>query len=298
MDESKKGSLSNLRDILDTYVVELRNANNSFGKTIFSKENDKYYLETFVWDILFRLEASAYHHDKLIDLVNTNLEKMKDSVYNFMIPVGRSASAKIIIEDKKIVFELIAFLSSIRSMVDSLAKLISFYIKEGKFYSFNDLRKYLEKKESFEISILVHQQWMDWIDYLKNYRDYLIHTLTFSSMAECETISVPVIRNGKKVMKRIKNVACFYIPKSPKFEYFLKGFGQEPFTEETTTIFETKDANGKVIERDVTISKTVDQSSMVEIRFFVNTYLDKAVSLVIQTIEILRKNRFIYLTKT
>lgn len=297
MDRIKQGSLSDLRELLDEYVLDLRDADYSCNEIIFNKENEKHYLETLVWDILFRLEASMYHHDRVIDLVTINLEKMEASIRRFVPPTCGSATVKIVTEDRKIIFELIAFLSSIRSMLDSLTRLVSFYLKGVKFYSINDLRKYLEKEEPLEISILIRQHWTDWIGYLKNYRDHLIHKLTFSSTAEYEAMSIPVIRNGKKVSKRIENVASFFIPRSPKFEYILKGFRQEPFVEKTTSVFEIKDADGKVMQREVCISKAVDETRMIEIRSFVDTYLDKATSLIIQTIGILRKNRFMHFAK-
>jgi hypothetical protein len=48
----------------------------------------------------------------------------------------------------------------------------------------------------------------------------------------------------------VMNIASFFIPKSPKLECVLEGFAQEPFTEKITSVFETKNADGRVIERE------------------------------------------------
>jgi len=299
-------SFSTVLTFLNEYVIEIRTAGLSRDNKIFRKKENKYYLETLVWNLLFRLEAGAYHHDKVIDIVNMRLEELEGIKISekYLSPdFTGNMTSKVIIDCKATIFELIAFLVSIRSMLDSLTKIISFYLKDPKFHSIADLNKYLEKKYlkaekpfPIEVFTIVNQHWIDWIEYLRDYRGDLVHELTISSSAEHEVRYIPCIQNGKKISKKIENVSNFFIPKDPKFEYILGGFDQElPFKELTIT-HEQKNADGAVVYRDVSIEKKIDENRMIEIKSFVNLYFEKAVVLVTEIITSLRKSRFTYLT--
>jgi hypothetical protein len=299
-------SLSAIWTFLDAYVTEIRNAEFSRDNQIFRKKENKYYLETLVRDLLFRLEAGAYHNDRVIDIVNMRLEELeriKIPEKDLPSDITGKMTFKVSIQCKATIFELIAFLVSIRSMLDSLTKIISVYLKGTKFQSIATLHKYIEKQYlknektvPFEVFTIVNQHWIDWVKYLRDYRGDLVHELTISSSAEHEVRYIPCIQNGKKISKKIEMVTNFFIPKDPKFEYILEGFDQEPPFIESTSIYEQKNADGEVVNREVSIEKKINEDQMIEIKSFVNLYFEKAVVLVTEIIISLRKSRFTYLT--
>lgn len=299
-------SFSSVWKFLTEYVEEARNAEFSRTNQIFRKKEDKCYLETLVWDLLFRLEAGAYHKDRIIDTVTKRLEELEGMILPeiYVSPgIKGEATFKVSIQCKQTIFELIAFLVSIRSMLDSLTRIISFYLKDPKFRSIADLNKYLEKKylkaeKTFptEVFTIINQHWIDWIEYFRDYRGDLVHELTISTSAEHEVRYVKCIKNGKQISKKIKNVSNFFIPREPKFKFILGGFDHDLPFEELTITHEKKNVDGAVVNRDVSIEKKIDVTRMIDVTSFVNLYFGKAVVLVKEIIGLLRKSRFTYLT--
>jgi len=303
---SLEQSLFSVRTLFWDYAMEIRNAEFSRVEKIFRKIEDKYLLETHLWDVLFRLEAGTYHRDNVIDLVNNTLEKLKTFSINlddFTSNVSKSGTYKITIQNNEIIFELIAFLVSLRSMLDPLTKCISSYLKGKKFYSISDLNKYLEKEYlqkgtplPFNIFTVIYQHWIDWVKNLRDYRDDLVHKLTISSSAEYEAVVTPIIQNGKETSKKIEILTNFYIPKNPIFNFIFEGLDQETPFGKTTSISEIKNEDGKIMYRDFSLEKKIDESQMIEIKSFVNFYYEKALFFVTQIITSLRKINFTYLT--
>jgi hypothetical protein len=173
LEEHKK--LEELKELLFEYLERMDRINPG-PYNIFRTAQSKIDLETKVWHFFHKLEAATYHYERVIDISQQARQKLNSIPDLRNDKETRQAKIQFRLEyqDSRIRFEIDAFLAAARSALDFIASVISRYIRGTNFDRFRGVVKKLESS-SDPIASVVQNAWVDWIEDLIDYRDYLIH---------------------------------------------------------------------------------------------------------------------------
>lgn len=156
MSRVEDATLSDFERLIDSYVSEVKDSDYSSSGNILDREGKKHYIETSARNVSFRLAAAEYHHNRIVKLVDEHMQQMRILMNSFPSSMEKNRATLTVREqDWRIVFELMAFLTSARSALDFLAKTISRYLKGVEFSSIRRMRKYLNTKKVPGVSELV-----------------------------------------------------------------------------------------------------------------------------------------------
>lgn len=181
LEENKK--LKNLKKLLFEYLERMDRVNPG-PHNIFRTTQSKIDLETKVWHFFYKLEGAIYHYERVKDIsqkVRQRLGSMPDLRNDNK---RRQAKTQYYIEyqDRRILFEIDAFLAAARSALDFIASVISRYIRGTNFDRFKKAVKNLENSYD-PIASLVQNAWVEWVEDLIDYRDHLTHRGVLSPTA-------------------------------------------------------------------------------------------------------------------
>lgn len=228
-------------------------------------------------DLVIRIWGVNYHLSRIKTLVKETREKFKRD-RNFPLTLHktslghrvRSQSFRVTSENRKVLYEFLAFLMALRAATDFIAKIIVLHIPRFRSTrSIARLRRTLQKEGiRHQVASLVERNWSTWIEYIKNYRDDLLHNYSIRICAVLHRDVVAVVRQGKREMKEMAHSTDFVVPLTPKpHDPRLE---EEIFTEEKSE--HSIIIDGEVHEKDVTIIRKLDTSRFADIIKFCTTY--------------------------
>ncbi|MBA7602982.1 hypothetical protein ES703_10079 [subsurface metagenome] len=208
-----------MKKYFNKYLEELDKID-VYSTTIFKDREQKDILETKLWDINQKFNAMLYHYKNVKRIQDKIKEKIKLK-HSSESTLKKSGTKNLKIKtsfirkstDECPLFELNAFLSACRSLLDYLAMVISRYIKGTDFNSIHKLVKYLKKKKNKHVLYLyIENEWVQWIKELKIYRDDLIHKITITSYSRDEMHIFQEVKDGRPNKKIVKINIPFFIP--------------------------------------------------------------------------------------
>lgn len=304
----EKGRLKGLDSKFSEYIDSIKTCK-IHPESIIEKIEDAYNLETLARFIKLKLCAALYHYQKLCEIISELPELWGDTslldlnqkcqARGTLKDVGSGvsvitqekrlkASSKVI--DLRIIFEFEGVLYSLRSVLDFCTMITSKYFRGTNFKSVNKLKKYLEKNKIYPFSEFIITQWEDWVEDLKEYRDDLIHRYCVRTEAVQKKYLDQIIVNGVPKMKESVLVHGFFIPRKPKFTYWLPGYeaGEGEDTEGITTSIKTSkvEVDGRMIEMD--IEREIEISpDYIDIKEYSKEQIDKTASFVSELLKML-----------
>jgi hypothetical protein len=182
---------------------------------VFSLQTDKEHYESYIMFAFRKFKSLDYHFSNISCLINkeiTDLEE-KDIQESKSKEFKRFKKLKIVMKMKKdayeFIYELSAFLEALKSCMDLLAEVASFYFKGINVnYSISPLLKLSNKKKSKILDFISNNA--NWIRIIRNYRHPIVHRLVLQLKSGYEIHQI----NGKS--KKI--LYPILIPKvTPKF---------------------------------------------------------------------------------
>lgn len=146
--------------------------------SFFSNLNGKQLYENFIMSSYRKYEAAIYHVENFYILSQKDREYMTniipDKGRNF--PPSGKFSFRITLPNQKYAYELVAFLASLKSGVDFMARICSFYMKHVTCRGIKTLLKISEKESGNPINRVILSN-REWLANLKAYRDQAIHMI-------------------------------------------------------------------------------------------------------------------------
>lgn len=217
---------SQYRILIDKYLDSMDNVQCGEGK-LFKEESQKADLETKIWHFLYKIEAAEYHKNRVKGIA----QSMRDELKNFMnkdvenhFNYTNSARTKEV-ENTEILYEVDAFFTTSRSVLDFLASILSRYMKGKQTDKIRDFIKILRKSQNdFAIKNIAIDMWDNWGQDLIEYRDYLVHSGSLHSPKAIATKTNRNISNGTIDEKEIlmnwfsnkkEEYIVFPLPKKP-----------------------------------------------------------------------------------
>ena len=146
---------------------------------IFSSQKNKEYYESYIMFAYRKFKSLDYHFSNTNCLINKEINNLKEK--NIQIPNSKELKiSKIVMKMKKdtyeFIYELSAFLEALKSCLDLLAEVASFYFKGIKVnYSISPLLKLSNKKKSNILDFISSNA--NWIGIIRNYRHPIVHRL-------------------------------------------------------------------------------------------------------------------------
>lgn len=146
---------------------------------IFSSQTDKKYYESYIMFAYRKYKSLDYHFSNTNCLINKEINNLREK--NIQIPNSKELKiSKIVMKMKKdtyeFIYELSAFLEALKSCLDLLAEVASFYFKGIKVnYSISPLLKLSNKKKSNILDFISSNT--NWIGIIRNYRHPIVHRL-------------------------------------------------------------------------------------------------------------------------
>ena len=166
--------------LLNDYLSNLDRIKKYDDSSIFSSKRDKEVYETYLMFAFERYKAAKYHAKNIETLIEN--EKQKATKFN----MDKSVNIKHSSHNSSFSHELSAFLVALRSGVDFSVKNAQFHIKGIELDSVRVLKKGLKKgKEDFPIYRIVNKH-LEWIEFLKDYRDKIVHKSTIITSSSYE----------------------------------------------------------------------------------------------------------------
>jgi hypothetical protein len=149
---------------------------------VFSSQTDKEHYESYIMFAFRKFKSLNYHFSNINCLINkeiTDLEE-KDIQESKSKEFKRFKKLKIVMKMKKdayeFIYELSAFLEALKSCMDLLAEVASFYFKGINVnYSISPLLKLSNKKKSKILDFISNNA--NWIRIIRNYRHPIVHRL-------------------------------------------------------------------------------------------------------------------------
>lgn len=186
--KAMKSDSPELFDILDDHFTQLDSVPISSG-VIFSDEHQKERYETLLMYVLRKYEAAVYHFENVRKFIRDEIKELEkapnfDNVFN-----GKriQMTFKFLQTADKYIYELAAFLEALKSSIDLLAEVCSFYLPGiTTNYSISPLIKPVEKGKAGPILNEIATN-LDWLKVLRDYRHHLVHRLMPSARSGYET---------------------------------------------------------------------------------------------------------------
>lgn len=158
--------------------------------SIFRDEKDKQKYETLLMYAFRKLKAAEYHLGNVKTLI-ANDQKALDNTNPLTLELNGkikfSSSFKFTKEANEYIYELSAFLEALKSSLDILAEVCSFYLPGVQTnYSISPLLKLVDKGRKNLILDVIEQN-LDWLKALRDYRHHLVHRLMLTANSGYET---------------------------------------------------------------------------------------------------------------
>lgn len=167
---------------------------------IFNIQKDKEYYESHVMFAYRKFKSLDYHcsnTDCLISKETNNLSKKTINILKNK-ELNKYRIKKFVMRMKKdnynFIYELSAFLEALKSCLDLLAEVASFYLKGVNVnYSISPLLKLSNKKQSKVLKFILKNA--NWIKIIRNYRHPIVHRLVLSPKSGYEINQINGISN-------------------------------------------------------------------------------------------------------
>lgn len=199
-------------EILKSHFNRLDNADVS-AESIFKTEQDKERYETLLMYVFRKFEATNYHLKNVkgfIEKEKASLDASDQVSKAFGNIKASQVTFRYIQTSDEYIYELSAFLEALKSSLDLLAEVCSFYLPGVTTnYSISPLLKLVGKGKTGPIYDEIMQN-LTWLSILRKYRHHLVHRL------------MPSVRSGYKTQRLDKKTAKVYYPvvvpeKTPAF---------------------------------------------------------------------------------
>ena len=262
---------------LDEYFKKMDKEPHSSDNCSFNSRNDKEMYESYLNFALFRLNAAEYHLSNVKSLKENELKKAEKfhSISNI-----NGVTFKYKAVNQGFSYELSSFLTSIRSSIDFLVVPSSYHIKGLNLDSVRVLIKGLNKNEEqkkMPIYRIIYKH-LKWIEFLKEYRDRLVHK------------SVISINVGYEISSKMSDIAHYplTVPRTPprfmKDTRMSRAFYDQSFDHDSTFSELTVTLEGKTKEKTVTKSfyPSFDRIEIIE---FMNIQLEHLKNFFIEMID-------------
>jgi hypothetical protein len=153
-------------------------------ETILKSEAHREHYESILMFAFRKLQAARYHHrrvEELLDLQRKELTRLQETSR----PKGQglataTATVRISRSADELTFELCAFLAAIRSGIDFLARASAQHLKGVQADSITTLLGLVNDGKTGPILKVVAQN-AEWLLWLREYRDYLVHRLVIQA---------------------------------------------------------------------------------------------------------------------
>ena len=151
-------------------------------KKIFNPQKNKQYYESHIMFAYRKYKSLDYHLNNTNGLIDKEISYLKEK--NILIPNTEEFKKikinKIVMTMKKdhyeFIYELSAFLEALKSCLDLLAEVASFYFKGIEVnYSISPLLRLSYKKKSKVLDFISSNA--SWIEIIRNYRHPIVHRL-------------------------------------------------------------------------------------------------------------------------
>lgn len=149
---------------------------------IFNSQTNKKYYESYIMFAYRKFKSLDYHFSNTNCLINKEINDLKEKNIqeSKSKEFKRFKKLKIVMKMKKdtyeFIYELSAFLEALKSCLDLLAEVTSFYFKGIKInYSISTLLKLSNKKKSKILDFISSNA--NWIEIIRNYRHPIVHRL-------------------------------------------------------------------------------------------------------------------------
>jgi hypothetical protein len=264
------------------------------GSKIFNTQADKERYESYIMFAFRKFQSLKYHLENTKRLLKKEAEILaKKSVALPEVKGVRSTSftMKQSKDAHELIYELSAFLAALKSCLDLLAEVMSYYLKGIDVnYSITPLLKLMKKRKSKILMFIEKNE--NWIKDIRDYRHPIIHRLVLHSKSGHEIHQ----RNGKTT----KVLYPVLIPKNtPKFVADTRrqrmmnsnenSLHNSVYSEQTCTV--TNNGVEELINFKINIEPS---SGYVRIEDFIETNKKVCEKYLIDLIEILNNLNFEY----
>lgn len=164
---------------------------NLLENKILKSQSDKERYESCIMFAFRKFQSLAYHLNNTIILLNKERESLAEEADRLaelkdlkLIKVTKF-SAKLKKDSYEFIYELSAFLAALKSCLDFLAQVSSFYLKGIKVnYSISPLLKLIKTRHSKILDFIKSNA--KWINYIREYRHPIVHRLVINPQSGYE----------------------------------------------------------------------------------------------------------------
>lgn len=164
---------------------------NLLENKIFKSQADKERYESCIMFAFRKFQSLAYHLNNTITLLNKETESLAEEadrlaeLKDLKLIKLTKFSAKLKKDSYEFIYELSAFLTALKSCLDFLAEVSSFYLKGIKVnYSISPLLKLIKTRHSKILGFIKSNA--EWINYIREYRHPIVHRFVINPQSGYE----------------------------------------------------------------------------------------------------------------